>query len=192
VGRTSTLPRRALSSESGFTLVETLAVTALLSVVLGAILALGTTMTSVAPRDKERAHAIRDAHTGLATMTRQLRQSYAVLAGTPTSMEVRVRGGGDAARRYVFDCAEPHPTAPGLKRCVRWEVTGAPAVKTPVIDRVADATFTYENGQGVTTSATTAMYVRVVVRVPAAGERDDGYEHLVTLDDAFYMRNRDV
>ena len=47
------------------------------------------------------------------------------------------------------------------------------------------ASFTYEP------NSVSPTYVRLTLKVPAAGERKDGYAHDIFLDDGFYMRNLD-
>jgi type II secretory pathway pseudopilin PulG len=177
------LLRRIAGGESGFTLIETVAVTGLLAVVMAAVLTLAETSQRIAPRDRERAHVIRESQLGLHRMTRELRQSYALLSWSETSIEARVLVNGTATR-VVYDCNQQHPTDTSLKRCARWVVqsNGATTPKIPVVDRILSGSFAYEGGPP-------PEYAQVTVTVPAKGELKEGYAHKVVLDDGFYMRN---
>ena len=173
-------------AEGGFTLIEALVTISLLSVVLTAILSLSDTTQRIYPKDEQWATSIRTAQVGLAGMTRELRQAYALNSFSSTSIDAQVRVNG-RVRRVVFDCGSTHPTNPLLKQCLRYEVTGTGAgPSTPIIPRVAQATFTYEP-----TGAPTPKFVRLTVRVPAAGNLAKGYTHKIVLDDGVYMRNLD-
>jgi prepilin-type N-terminal cleavage/methylation domain-containing protein len=187
---------RDRSGEAGYSLIELLAVISVLVVLLGAVLALGETTNRIAPRDTDRAHAIRDAQVGLHGMTRQLRQAYQLHAATAYTMDVSVVVGG-VARRFSYECDEPHPTKPTYNRCYRYEVVGGSKGDGKlVIDRVLNGPngtggtnpiFTFEtNASGNVTYATAA------VDVPAKGDRQVGHRHKIPLYDGFYMRNLDV
>src|SRR5680860_1357553 len=103
---------------------------------------------------------------------------------TGMDVSVRIRG---VDRRVVFDCNEPHPSVAGLKQCVRYLITGGvPGPKITIVPRVSSAAFTYEP-----VGVTPPKFVRLTLKVPATGERTDGYTHKVFLDDGFYMRNLD-
>src|SRR3954451_322128 len=81
--------------ESGFTLVELLVAAGLMLVVVGAALALLDSSNTIAARDQERTHAIREAQVGVQSMTRELRQAFSIVSSSPSSIEFHVlRGGG--------------------------------------------------------------------------------------------------
>jgi len=184
-----------LRDESGYALVELMAVTTILVIVLGAVAALGETTQRIAPKDTERAHAIREAQVGLHGMTRQLRQAYLVHANTPYTMEVSLLVNG-APRRFSYECDQAHPTVSSYNRCLRYEVVGgAKTGGKVVIDRLLNGpaggaeshpVFTYE-----TNSAGTPTYVHASIDVPAKGDLKNGHDHEIALSDGFYMRNRD-
>jgi type II secretory pathway pseudopilin PulG len=184
----------ARSGEAGYSLIELMAVVSLLVIVLGAVLALGETTQRIAPREQERAHAIREAQVGLHSMTRQLRQAYLPHTLTDSTMDVTLRNGS----RYSFECDQPHPTETGYNRCWRYPVVGGvKGAGTLLIDRVMNGpagggspnpnpVFAYE-----TNPAGTVTYAHVSVDVPARGERADGHPHKIGLYDGVYMRNLD-
>jgi Tfp pilus assembly protein PilW len=184
---TQRLLRRISGEERGFTLVELVAAALLLTMILGAILALSVTADKVGPRDQERAFAIRDSQVGLARMTRELRQTYQIISRTSTSMTAQVHTGG-ITRRVVYDCNQNHPTDTGLKQCVRYTVSGGVnSASVVIVPRVISAAFTYEP-----VGAATPKYVRILLQVPSKGDRKtDGHKHRIVLDDGFYMRNLD-
>ena len=177
--------------ERGFTLPELLVVSAGLTVILAAILGLADVAGKVAPQDRERIHAMRDAELGMAKMTRELRRAYRIdvqnwrvnawllKAGTPVNV--------------VYDCSAS-PVA-GLRKCDRTQTGGTGAGTQTAIFRVANSNarpvFTAQNrndggGQPWTT------YVRARLEVPARGERSAGSTKNVVFEDGFYLRNVDA
>jgi prepilin-type N-terminal cleavage/methylation domain-containing protein len=176
--------RRVLRRESGFTLLEVTITAALLGIVIVAILAIADTGQNLAPKDRERAHAIRDAQTGLHEMTRELRQAQQVLAADSSSMTVRVLVDG-ATTEVTYSCDEPHPSVSEYTRCVR---TGGGT--RMVVDRVQNGDSVFEYTRNATSGSIT--YVRAKVEVPATGDLKEGHRHDVVLDDGFYMRNIDL
>jgi prepilin-type N-terminal cleavage/methylation domain-containing protein len=177
--------RRVLRRESGFTLLEVTITAALLGIVIVAILAIADTGQNLAPKDQERAHAIREAQTGLHGMTRELRQAQQVVAATPSSMTVRVPIDGTETT-VTYRCDEPHPTNDAYTRCVRDGDSGT----RMVVDRLQNGASVFEYTRNPTSGAIT--YVRAKVDVPAAGDLKGGHPHHVVLDDGFYMRNLDL
>ncbi len=174
--------RRVLRREAGFTLLEVTITAALLGIVIVAILAVADTGQDLAPKDQQRAHAIRDAQTGLHEMTRELRQARQVRSAGPSSLSVRVLVGG-ALTDVTYRCDQPHPTAPTYTRCVR----SAGGASRMVIDRVLNGGSVFEYTRSSRSGVIT--YVRAKLEVPAKGDLKDGHPHRVVLDDGFYMRN---
>ena len=176
-------------------------VSSLLVIVLGAILALGETTQRIAPRDTERAHVIREAQVGLHAMTRQLRQAADMEVpphevATAATIDATLRDGV----RYSFECDEPHPTQAGYNRCVRFPVdaTGVKQTNqgTVLIDRIlngpAGTGATNPIFQYQTNVAGIVTYVHVEIHVPAKGDRPEGHDYDVVLEDGVYMRNLDA
>src|SRR3712207_1379565 len=98
---------RLRAEQSGFTLIEVMVAAALLSVVLGAVLALSETGSRVAQRDLVRANAIEEVQNGVARMDRELRtatQVYSPTGATATdsvdfAARVSATGGGSRTLR---------------------------------------------------------------------------------------------
>src|SRR4051795_8838014 len=191
--------------EGGFTLVELLVAAGLMLIVVGAALALLDSSNTIAARDQERTHAIREAQVGVQSMTRELRQAFSIVSSSPYAIEVHVlRGGAD--HDVTYDCTGTSSAGPPLGQCVRYETTGSgQGAASTVVDRLITQpgpaptaaarlrttpgpgrppVFTYStNGAGHTT------YGTVHVEVPSKGERAQGYSYRVVFDDGFFMRN---
>ena len=188
--RTGSLRARA-RVEAGFTLIELLVAMGLLLVILGAVLALLDSSNTIAARDQERTHAIREAQVGVQAMTKELRQAYSMVSNTPYLIEVHVWKNG-ADHDVTYDCTGTSSAGPPLGQCVRYETTGSgQGTASVVVARLFNnagsgrpPVFTYTaNGSGHTTYAT------VHVESPSKGERQQGYGHRVTFDDGFFLRN---
>ena len=183
--------RARARAEAGFTLVELLVAMGLLLVVLGAALALFDSSNTIAARDQERTHAIREAQVGVYAMTKELRQAYSIVSSSPYLIEVHVWKNG-ADHDVTYDCTGTSSAGPPLGQCVRYETTGgAQGNASVVVDRLLNnagsgrpPVFAYTaNGSGHTTYAT------VHVESPSKGERKQGYGYRVTFDDGFFLRN---
>lgn len=178
---------RLLHDERGFTMTEMLVVAGGLVVILGAILGLMDVANQVAPADRERVHALRDAEAGLEKMTRELRQAHEITisaAGFKAEAEVLKNG---SPIDVTYDCSGA--PVDGLRKCVRSQSTGGVATVT-VIERVANAA-----GRPVFTETlrdSHPTYVRAIIEVPARGERTTGGTSRIVLDDGFYLRNVDA
>ena len=188
--------REVASEQAGLSLIELLAAQALFLLVIGAALALLDTQTKLAPRDRERAFAIREAQVGMAGLVRELRNARTVVHASPARLEVELERNG-ALRRVGYKCDQPQATDdPGnphdqtYLRCVR--VEGPPATALPsyaggrtVISRVLSGTvFTYSP------DASNPTYVTTTLKVPSRGERKESNSHDVVLNDGFFMPNR--
>lgn len=187
------LSRRVATEEGGFSLVELLVVVALLSFVLAATLGIFDVAVRQAPRDQERAHAIREAQVGLYAMTRELRQAYEVKSVSGSQMDVLVRlRGVDKRVRYRCDGDPSNPAFPSYRRCVREEasaspgaVLGAPQI---VIDRVLNGASVF-SPTFAGTPAVSPAYFTARIQVPARGRLKTGYTSSVVLDDGVFLRN---
>lgn len=185
--------RRACAEESGFTLVELLISSSILIAILGGVLALLDTSSTVEARDQERTHAIRETQVGVYRMTRELRQAYSLVSSSGYLIEAHVWEQG-ADHDVTFDCTGTSSAGPPYGQCVRFEKgASGPGPATVVIDRLVNnpgsgrpPVFVFStNGAGHTTFAT------VHVEAPAKGALSTGYAHRVVFDDGFYMRNLD-
>ena len=177
-----------LRSERGMTLAELLVGMLLMSVVLIAILGLLDAAVKTAPRDEERADAIREGQVGLHVMTRELREANKVW--TPGKTQIYVNIVDDT--HVLYDCGVVAPDNPNERECVRWsaavgdELPLAQPGQVVVERRVPGDVFTYEP------NLINPTYVKVHILLPQSGERDDGYNANLVLDDGFYLRNTDV
>lgn len=183
-------------SERGTSLIEVLAVSALLAGVLGAVLSVLDTAAQTVPRDVEWTHAIAEGRVGVASMVREIRQADVVHGATPNRIDFALSAGG-TARRVMYSCDVPSERA-GLRRCTRVEQTDGQSLPDPtlgatVVDRVAngsatDPVFAYDP------DPLTARYVRVRVLVPSSGTRPtpERPAHPVVMEDGAYLRNRDL
>ena len=181
-------PTSRARDERGFSLIEVLVVCSILSVILAAILGLSEVASKVAPQERERVHAVRDAEIGLAKMTRELRKAHAItIQSFRATAEIMKNG---APVTVTYDCSGA--PVDGLRKCDRQQ-SGQPT--TTMIGRVANAdtrpvftaqTRTDENGIAWVT------YVRTIIETPARGERTTGANSRIVLDDGFYLRNVDA
>jgi prepilin-type N-terminal cleavage/methylation domain-containing protein len=173
-----------LRREDGFTLVELLVAMATMLIVAGGAMTVLVSLQRNAAADVERAHAIREAEQGLLRMTKDLREAYALTSLTANEIIVQARiQGVDNTIRY--NCAQPHPTLAGVYECMRYATAGGTTRSTVVVERVVDtAVFSRPNGRN--------SYVRVRIAAPARGNRTQGHDHQVVLDDGVYMRNCDA
>lgn len=201
---------RARSDEAGFTLIELLVATLIFMFVLAGSLSVFETTIAIAPRDQERAHAVREAQVGLGGMVRELRGAYDIVELTPNVMDVLVASGG-TNKHVRYECGAADSDA-AYRTCTRAE--GAlgdppPALGTSkkVLGRLLNATsanpvFSYvmpppdppnpEDDPLEPPDPKWPTYIKARVEVPSKGEKTKGYEHKVVFDDGFYLRNIDV
>lgn len=179
--------RRRAHEQRGVSLIEVMITAALLSLILTAILSLSENAQRLIPKQEALAFTLRDSEVALDRMTRELRHAYALNSATATGMDVSVRIRG-VNRRVAFDCNQPHQSVSGLKRCVRRVYSGAtPGPMETVIPKVESATFTYEPP-----GIIPPRFVRINLKVPAAGDRADGHPFDISLDTGIYLRNLGV
>jgi Tfp pilus assembly protein PilW len=183
--------RRVAREQSGWTLIELLISTTLLLVILVAVLVLLDSANKLGPQDSERAHDLREAQVGVYGMTRELRQTYAIVSNSGYLIEAHVWVNG-ADHDVTYDCTGNSSAGTNLGQCIRYEIVGGVrGPSTVVIDRLVNKpgsgmapVFAYRtNSSGVTT------YGSAHVEVPSKGTRAQGYKYRIALEDAFYMRN---
>ena len=175
-------------SEGGFALAELLVGLATFSFVLFALMSLLDTAAQTAPRDEERANAIREGQAGLHVMTRELRQATKVW--TPGKTKIYINLGDD--RHVYYDCDAVHPDNPAQRQCLRWQAAIGSELpldqpgQVVVERRVVGDVFTYEP------NLVNPTFVKVEIRVPQSGGYKGGYKANLVLDDGIYLRNTDV
>ena len=185
------MAQRFRADEAGYSLVELMIVASMLVVVLGAVLSLGEAVQRSTPKDLERAHSIRNTQVGLNRMTRELRQSHALVSHTDYVIEVKTWFAGQE-RQVRYDCSASEPGETGMNRCIREEVGSSASY--PVISRILNGpssgspspVFTYT-----TNPAGEIAYVKVAVEASTKGHLKQGFTHRAAFHDGFYMRNRD-
>lgn len=176
--------------ESGFSLVELLLASALMSIVLIAIFTVLEVSASVVAKDHERPLAINAGQVGLYTMTRDLRQATTVFSVTSTRVDFqRTISGQDY--RILYACDVASAPAPDL-RCVRaasTTLTSTPSLANaaPVVERLINNT-TLDPSDPVFTLVSSS-FLRVRVLVPAGGTAQNGYRSSTVFDDGVYLRN---
>jgi type II secretory pathway pseudopilin PulG len=200
-----------LKSEGGFTLIELLVSSALALALLTGLFTLLNTSQRAQARDTEWALTLQEGRTGLAQMTREIRQASSVEEAKPnTILFLATFGGKDWKVKY--NCAVTQTTS--LVECERLAVKGAtlkeakeaalPSKGEVLIRDIVKETkskttevFSYFKG---TTSTTTASEVdAVTLKTPlhAVGELkqidNSGYVNKeVVLENAAFIRNLDL
>lgn len=124
-----------LCQERGWTLIELLVAMAIFSFVLGAALTLFETSVKSAPKEQERAAAIREAQTGLSGMVREIRDANEILELKPNLIDfIVLRKGVQVHVRYECGVDDPDEADAALTQCQRSDGTVAdpmPALGTP-------------------------------------------------------------
>jgi type II secretory pathway pseudopilin PulG len=186
--RIGTILQRVVKDDSGWSLIELLAVLGIMTVVLGAILGLLETSTRLAPQDRERALAIREGQVGVHRMVAELRQGVPAAGTTPSQdpsnqLDLVVKG---VSIRY--DCSVAIAST-SYHQCKRYVINADGSLGTGVIvvPRLANGTDAkpvfYPN------AAVPPTYYEVKVEVPEKGERSSGYAGSMVFNDGFYLRN---
>jgi prepilin-type N-terminal cleavage/methylation domain-containing protein len=188
--------RRAIrGGERGFSLVESLVVSTLSLVVLGATLAPMVTTQRAEVRaalwqDQVQLGAAQEAH-----MIREVRAAYSIVGTTPNSIDFLISVAGTRVQvAYECDLAEASPST--YRRCVRVQaaVGGAlPAFSTgtTIVTHVLNGTpvdpvFTF------TPTGFNPTYVKVHLEFPSGSGSAYGLAHPIVLDDGAYLRNAAV
>ena len=178
------------SQESGFTLVELIVATALLSVVLAAILSLSITAERLAPREEERAAVIQETQVGLHRMTRELRQAKTIGALTDSTVTATLVTGLTVS----YDCSAVSRLDPAQKACLRSASPDGGELEADqiVIERLVNTPETPVFDWDDSVPVQEVRYVSVRVAVPARGDLKAGHEGNLTLQGGFYLRNMDA
>jgi hypothetical protein len=133
-----------------------------------------------------------DTQTGLAAMTRDLRQAQTINSATATAVDFTATIGG-VTQRIIYDCSVTQ-TGTTYKQCVKASsttLTAAPSLTgaRQVIQNLvngATAVFTYSP------SSTAPTYISVHIAVPRDGGYVDqgGYTGSISFDGGVYLPNR--
>jgi prepilin-type N-terminal cleavage/methylation domain-containing protein len=182
--------------ESGFSLIELLMVSAILPIVLSAILGAFDSVGGQAPKNIEYTHAVTEAQVGLQRMIQEIGEATSIGVQTPSEIEFNAVIGG-TGQEIHYACST---------QCLRYSVTSGGALPTlvnnacptsltaaqtcqVVVARVTNgnSVFSYSNPTNDANAPPT--WVRVQIQVPAKGERTSGLNHTITLDNATAVRN---
>ena len=181
--------RGPLQDERGFTLVETLMVTALVAVVLTAILSLGETASRIARTDTERSAVITESGAGLYQMTRELRKASSTGCGASITVSNYAFSGcivsGGTMQQVSYNCAVATPGHAGWTRCVR-TVGGQSRV---VVDRLLNVANSRPVFTCTPSSCSAPTFVEAAIEVPAAGDLQHGHKSTIFYNDGFALRN---
>jgi type II secretory pathway pseudopilin PulG len=180
----------AVAADAGFSLIEMLIVLSGLVVVISALVIPLEVSQRVQVRDTEYAFSQQNGRTGLDSMVRQIRQSYAVLSTAPNAIEINVDlSGVDEHVLYECDVAQ---TGTSYRECVRLQAAAGSALPalsagTVVIQNLlngtlADPVFTYSPNDIYPT------YVTATAKVPASGGTNSSYAHSIVLSDGVLLR----
>jgi prepilin-type N-terminal cleavage/methylation domain-containing protein len=186
--------RRADAGEAGFTLIELLVASSMSLILIGAVVAMLTSVLRNQPENAERSAQIQDARVMLERTVRELRQGVAVegLAGTPSSLTIDTyvrsgcNGGAPTASAVVCRVTYACSGSAGAATCTR---TAGPS-GTPITYMTglgSPDVFSYgTNASPTCEAATTGAPKFVCVNLTYDG--DDGSE-TVTIEDSAYLRN---
>ena len=176
--------RRRAGAESGFALTELLVGSVMALVMIGACITLFTTSLGAEPRTASRAAQMNDARTFAESVSRELRQAWAVPVATAGQLSVltfvkRATCAGTAAGPSI-PCRVTYACASGA--CTRVvanaDGTGASA-PAKVVDGLSSANvFTYAP------SAAAPTFIGINLALAATGSED-----AITLEDGVALRN---
>jgi hypothetical protein len=196
VGRSiARIGRRFTTGQGGFTVMEMAVASAVLVLVVGALMAPMITSASVQSRDSNYAYAQQEARTGLDSMVAQIRQAWAILGTTPNSVEMNVNLAG-VAEHVFYECDVPQPGSSVYRECVRLQAAAGSALPPVSAGMVVIRNLT----NGTTTDPVFSFapdpvapyYMTATVKVPASDGVNGGLTHSITFSDGALMRNQNV
>lgn len=149
---------RLRRGQDGFTLIEMMITMLLLTIVVGAMLAILDDTTSVANRDQERNSLLQDAQASQRRMVNELGEAVRVVQADPNTISFIVREQGSTPRkRITYECAAAYTgplstesDRPTYRQCNRSEnvkdtetvCCDAPTGGTSVVDLLRNGTVT--------------------------------------------------
>jgi prepilin-type N-terminal cleavage/methylation domain-containing protein len=185
------------AGEAGFTLIELVVTTALITLVLGALLSPFILSIRSQKNDANYAYAQQEARTALESMVSQVRQAHAIITpdSQTNSIEMNVTLGG--SQYHVFyecDVAQPGTS---FRQCVRLQAAeGAalPALSTGTVvarnllnGTASDPVFSLGPD-----GAIAPYYMTATLKVPASGGTTSSLNHPIVFSDGALMRNMNV
>jgi len=206
MGRFRAAIRRVRGDQAGISLIEVMVSMTLMTIVMGAILALLDSSARSAPREKERSDAIREVQVGLHRMTRELRQATNILGTNPRWIlfQARLQNTDPATsasqpyrdRQILLSCGDHNPG-----RCARYEAAPGdqlPTTGETLISRVSNwnatetgrRVFDYPPAEPGGPAPISPASINIRIEVPSAGERaGGGYRYPLTFEDGVTVRN---
>ncbi len=188
--------RRSLApAESGFTLIEVLMVAALLSLVVGALMAPIVLSQRIENRDANYAYSQQEARTGLDAMVSQVRQAWEIISTSANSVEMNVNLNG-VAEHVLYECDVQQPGAPQYHECVRVQAAAGSAL--PPLTSGTIAITNLENGTSTDPvfsfgpDPVAPYYMTATIKVPTSDGANGGLTHAIVLSDGALMRNENV
>jgi prepilin-type N-terminal cleavage/methylation domain-containing protein len=186
---------RRLAGQDGFTLIEMLVVTLLLSGVVAALVGPMVTSQRVQNRDASYAAAQQEARTGLDSMVSQIRQARVILSTDSNAVEMNVSLNGTAEHVY-YECDVAQPGSTQYRQCVRVQAaagsalpslsTGTAVIRNLTNGTTADPVFSFA------ADPAAPYYMTATIKVPASDGTTGGLQHSIVLSDGALMRNQNV
>jgi Tfp pilus assembly protein PilW len=186
--------RRTDAGDGGFTLIELLVASSMSLILIGAMVAMLTSILRNQPENAERSAQIQEARVAAERIVRELRQGVAVegIPGTSSSLTIEtfVRTGCDGAAptasavpcQVTYECSGPAGSATCTRRA------GPSAAASPYITGLGSPqVFSYGTITSPTCNALTSGAPEFVC-VNLTYKGDDGAES-VTFEDSAYLRN---
>jgi prepilin-type N-terminal cleavage/methylation domain-containing protein len=186
---------RRFGRPDGFTLIEMLVVTLLLSLVVAALVGPMVTSARVQNRDASYAAAQQEGRTGLDSMVSQIRQAGAILSTDSNAVEMNVSLNGTAEHVY-YECDIAQPGAAQYHECIRVQSAAGSALPSLSTGTVVIRNLT--NGTAVdpvfswAADPAAPYYMTATIKVPASDGTTGGLQHSIVFSDGALMRNQNV
>ncbi|MGN6373359.1 MAG: prepilin-type N-terminal cleavage/methylation domain-containing protein [Solirubrobacteraceae bacterium] len=196
---------RLIRRQDGFTLLEALIAAALSTIVFSAVLSALDASQHAESRDQEWGLVLQEGRTGLALMTREMRQAYSIRSDSHDAIDFYATIGGKSYE-ISYNCLEKE-SGTEYNRCVR-RAAQFKAGKAPSAEEVAaakgEAVIKYVlNGTAAeksevvfkeyTPNQIAPDLVTVKVILPASGTLKladaAGYKHHIVLENGAYIRD---
>jgi prepilin-type N-terminal cleavage/methylation domain-containing protein len=182
-----------LQSERGFTLIELLVAMTLAAVIFTALGVALVSSQSVQARDTEWALTLQQGRSGLARMTREIRQATKVEEAKANLITfLATLNGKNWKIKYECSAAQ---SGTSYDECVRYAAEAGKSLPSKGGSVLRDVS----NGSSVFTyspNTTSPTVVSLKLELPAAGTlkqvSSKGYKNTIVLEDSAFMRNLDL
>jgi hypothetical protein len=161
----------------------------ILALVIGVSLSMLDSGSKDAPREEDRADAVKTAQVQLDRMTRELRQAVRVNASSYNYVDFNVLSGGQTVR-VMYDCRATGAD-PRYRGCTRSQGAQGGALGSPmvVVERLLNGTDDQAGRVFDADDPLQPRFVEVRIVVPASAGHAGGYKQQIVLDDGVYLRN---